>query len=191
LRRAAVGGGLLVVPASGLSAFAGAASAATLPDADLAYLRLLIAAELLAIDFQTQALRSGKLRHPATRLMRQIRADENAHYITLSDLMAAEDQTPTTAGDINFSYPKGSFGSQASVLKLARRLEHLLVGAYLGAVVNVESPQLRLPIGQIAANEAQHSGALAGLEGRSVVGRALAEPWPMVAVSDALDRFES
>jgi hypothetical protein len=42
LRRGAVGGGALLVSASGLTAFAGAASAATIPDADLAYLRLLV-----------------------------------------------------------------------------------------------------------------------------------------------------
>ena len=61
LRRGAVGGGALLVSASGLSAFAGTAAAAAPPDADLAYLRLLIAAELLGIDFQTHALASRKL----------------------------------------------------------------------------------------------------------------------------------
>ena len=37
-----------------MSALAGSAAASTLPDNDLSYLRLLIGAELLAIDFQTQ-----------------------------------------------------------------------------------------------------------------------------------------
>src|SRR5215469_3928414 len=80
LRRGAVGGGALLISASGVSSLAGVASAATLPDADLAYLRLLIAAELLAIDFQTQALTSGKLRRKgAAAVLRRMRADEKAH----------------------------------------------------------------------------------------------------------------
>jgi ferritin-like protein len=181
----------LLLSASGLSAFTGVASAATLPDADLAYLRLLIAAELLAIDFQAHALASGKLRHAASSLARRIRADEKAHYDLLAGLVTAAGQTPATAGDIDFSYPKGSFRSQASIVRLAGRLEHLMVGAYLGAIASVEAPELRLPIGQIAANEAQHSGALAALRGQPVIGRAFAAPLPMAAVSNALDEFES
>jgi hypothetical protein len=74
---------------------------------------------------------------------------------------------------------------------LAGRLEHLMVGAYVGAIENVETPELRLPIGQIAANEAQHQSALAGLGGRPVVEKAFAPALGMGAVSDALDEFES
>lgn len=191
LRRGAVGGGALLVSASGLSTLASVASAATPPDGDLAYLRLLIAAELLAVDFQTNALASGRLRHAARPVFRQMRADENAHYKQLATLMVAAGQVPTTAADINFSYPKGSFRSQASILRLAARLERLSVGAYVGAIENVATPGLRLPIGQIAANEAQHAGALAALTGRPVIGKALPASVSMAAASDVLDEFES
>jgi hypothetical protein len=75
--------------------------------------------------------------------------------------------------------------------RLAARLEHLMVGAYLGAVENVETRALRLPIGQIAANEAQHQGALAALHGQPVIGKPFAPALPIGAVSDALDEFES
>lgn len=192
LRRGAVGGGVLLASASGLAAVAPIASADTLPDADLAYLRLLIAAELLALDFATRALRGGKLRrNGAHALFRRIRADENAHYTQLANLLTAAGQTPATPGDIDFSYPKGSFRSQASILRLAGRLERLMVGAYVGAIENVETPELRLPIGQIAANEAQHQGAVVALAGGSVVGKTFAPALQMGAVSDALDDFES
>lgn len=192
MKRAAVGGGVLLVPASGLSAFAGAASAATLPDADLAYLRLLIAAELLAIDFQTTALASGKLRHGGVRaVVLRMRADEKAHYTDLATLLTDAGQTPATADDINFSYPKGSFRSQASIVRLGGRLEHLMVGAYVGAIQDVQTPALRRFIGQIAANESQHAGALAALTGRPVVGSAFGPVLSMAAASDALDEFES
>jgi rubrerythrin len=192
LQRGAVGGGALLVSASGLSAFSEVASADTIPDADLAHLRLLVAAELLALDFQTRALRGGKLLRPdAHSLFRLIRSDEKAHYTRLASLLTAAGQTPATSDDIDFSYPKGSFRGQASILRLAGRLERLLVGAYVGAVANVETPDLRLPIGQIAANEAQHSGAVAALSGRPAIGKAFAPALQMGAVSDALDEFES
>lgn len=191
LRRAAIGGGVLLVPGSGLAALAGTASAATYPDADLAWVRVLIAAELLALDFHTSALKSGRLRRPATKLLRQIQSDEKDHYTRLAELMTTAGQTPANIGDIDFSYPAGTFRSEASILRQAGQLEHILVGAYVGAIENVGTPEIRLPIGQIAANEAQHSSGLRALEGRTAVGRAFAQSWPIQDVSDALDGFES
>lgn len=192
LRRGAVGGGALLVSASGLSAFAGTASADAPPDADLTYLRLLIAAELLGIDFQTHALASRKLHTKGSAaLIRRMRADENAHYAKLAALLTAARQTPATSADIDFAYPKGSFRSESSILTLAGRLERVMLGAYLGAAENVETPDLRLPIAQIAANEAQHVGALEALEGRSVIGKAFTPALQIGSVSDALDEFES
>lgn len=196
LRRGAVGGGALLVSASGFSTLGLAevanASAATTPtDGDLAYLRLLIAAELLAIDLQSKALHSRKVKHEAHALFARMLSDEKQHYTQLATLLTDAGGTPATADDIDFSYPKGTFRTQASITSFAGRLEHLMVGAYLGAVESVETPQLRLPIGQIAANEAQHQGALAALHGQSVVGKPFEPALPMGVVSDALDEFES
>jgi hypothetical protein len=192
LRRGVVGGGVLLASASGLATVAPVAAADTPSDSDLAYLRLLIAAELLAADFQTRALTGGKLRRGgAHALFHRIRADEKAHYTKLAGLLTAAGQTPATSNDIDFSYPKGSFKSQASIVRLAGRLEHLMVGAYVGAIESVETAELRLSIGQVAANEAQHQGAFAALGGGSAVGKAFAPGLQMSAVSDALDEFES
>src|SRR5215471_13839576 len=132
LRRGAVGGGVLLASASGLAAVAPVAAADAPPDSDLAYLRLLIAAELLAVDFQTHALGSGKLRQAAHTLIRRMRSDENAHYKNLAGLLTAAGQTPATSADIDFTYPKGSFRSQGSITKLAGRIERLMLGGYLG-----------------------------------------------------------
>jgi len=191
VRRGVVGGGAVLVSASGLAVLPAVASADTLPDGDLAYLRLLIAAELLAVDFQTQALGSGKLHHAVRTLLHRMRSDETAHYTKLAAVMTAAGQTPATSADIDFSYPKGTFRTQASITKLAARLERLMVGAYLGAVQNVETADVRLPIGQIAANEAQHAGALAALQGESVIGKAFASALSIGEVSNALDEYES
>ena len=70
MRRGATGGGL-VLSGSVFAALAGRADAAVPPDNDLAYLRLLVGAELLAADFQAKALASEKLsRHSKTPPMR-------------------------------------------------------------------------------------------------------------------------
>ena len=118
-------------------------------------------------------------------------ADEHAHYQGLATLMTGAGQVPATSDDINFAYPKGSFDSEASIMKVADTLENLTLGAYLGAVQNVQTPQLRLPIGQIAANEAQHVSALAVSAGRPPIGRAFAPSLQIGAVSAALDAYES
>ena len=81
LRRGAAGGGALLLSGSAISALAGPAAAATVPDNDLSYLRLLIGAELLAIDFQTQALASGKL---ARALVGSVQADARRRERALS-----------------------------------------------------------------------------------------------------------
>jgi len=190
LRRGAVGG-TAVLSGSVLATFAERADAATPSDNDLAYLRLLVAAELLSADFQAKALMSRRLSGRSKAVFRKMAADEKAHYARLAQLMTAAGQPPATSADIDFSYPKGSLASQSSVLKLAARIEALVLGAYLGAVENVETAELRLPIGQIAANEAQHVGALAALHGGTAIGRAFPTSLQIDAASAALDRFES
>ena len=189
MRRGAVGGGA-VLSASVFGALARRADAATPSDNDLAYLRLLVAAELLAADFQAKALASGRLNRHSRTVVRKMATDERRHYARLAQLVTAAGQPPATPSDIDFSYPKGSFASQASVLKLAAEIETLVLGAYLGAIENVEAAELRLPIGQIAANEAQHAGALAALRGRNAIGRAFAPSLQIDEASAALDRFE-
>ena len=184
-------GGAALVASSGLAAWLAGEAAAAAPDNDLAYLRLLIGVELLAADFQDQAARSGKLSGAAAAALKKMQADEKAHYAGLAQLVAAAGQTPATADDIDFEYPKGAFESQKTILQLAWAIETLSVGACMGAIENVQTPQLRLPIGQIGANEAQHVSALAPTLGRPVIGRAFAPSLSIEDVSAALDGYES
>ena len=156
LRRAGLAGGALLIPGS----LAGVATASA-PEGDVAYLRLLVGAELLAADFQAQAI-AQPATGVSTAVLRKMIADEKAHYSALAQLVERAGQTAATANDIDFSYPKGAFASERSMLDLAARVESVSLGAYLGAVENLQTPELRLPIGQIAANEAQHVGALGG-----------------------------
>lgn len=189
--RAAAGGGALLASASGLAAFVPAAFATTPPDGDLAYLRLLIAAELLAVDFYTQALAHGDLDQQYGPRAQRILADETEHYNLLAALMTAAGQTPATSGDIDFSYPAATFAGTSSALRFASRLESVLVGSYIDAVTNVQTAAYRGTLAQILANEARHQSALAGLRGGSLIGTALPTPIPMATVSAFLDNYES
>jgi len=170
----------LVIAASGVGAFAPAAFADAPTPGDLAYLRLLIAAELLAVDFYEQAAVSLR-----------ILADEKEHYTLLAALMTAAGQTPTTADDIDFSYPTGTFASRRSVLRFAKELERMLAGAYIDALEHVETPGYRLTMGRIVANEAQHHSAIAALQGEPPIQRSFPTAVRIDAMSNYLDRYES
>jgi ferritin-like protein len=187
LARAGAGAAVLV-GGSAVGALAAPARAPT-PDGDLAYARLLVALELLSLDFYSRALGS---RHFASGLeLRRARAAERSHYDAVSAILVAAGQTPATAEDIDFSYPRGSFDSWPAVAKLGVRLESLSLGAYLGAVRAVVTPDLRNHAARAAASEAQHLSVLSGAVG----GRRLGPPLPPTLsidhVSDALDAYTS
>jgi ferritin-like protein len=188
LRWGAAGSAALLFPRG---ASASAAPAETPPDADLAYLRLLIGAELLAIDFHSRALGSRRRSGMLASTLRRALADEKQHYATLARLLQNAGQAPATSGDVDFTYPRGSLASRVAIAHLGWTIETLLLGAYLGAIENVQTAELRLPIGQIAANEAQHLSALAPAVGKLRIGRAFPTALPMSAVSSRLDAFES
>jgi hypothetical protein len=184
-------GALLLGSGGALAALARPAAAAGIPDGDLAYLRLLIAVELLKVDYGMRASTGSGLAPAAQKLLKRVVADDKRHYAGLAALFANAGQTPATGDDVDFSYPRGSFASGATTAKLGRKLSMLSTGAYLGALENVETPALRLPLAQIAANEAQQAGAFAQLTGGHVVGSAFAPSLQIDAVSAALDQYES
>src|SRR5215475_7822207 len=93
-------GAALVVGGSTVGALAAPAGVAT-PDNDLAYARLLVALELLTLDFYAQALRSG--RFAASLEMRRARAAEKQHYDGVAAVLTNAAQVPATAADIDFS----------------------------------------------------------------------------------------
>ena len=190
LRNGARGGALIVASGTGVAGLAPSARAAV-PDGDLAYLRLLVAVELLTADFATQALAGKKLTGRASALVKHALGDDKAHYKGLASVQSGTGQPPAVADDIDFTYPKDAFARQASILRLGSTLSRLSLGAYLGAVEGLQTPEVRGPVAQIAANEAQHVSAYAQLLGRPVVGRAFASALPIDAVSAALDAYES
>lgn len=190
LRGLAAGSVALAAPATAISFFAGPATAAT-PDADLAWLRVLVAVELLSEDFHQRGAASGKVGRSGVQTLKRIAGGDATHYDRLAAVLTNAGQTPTTADDIDFTYPKTTFAKGGSILRLGLRIETLSLGAYLGALATVESADLRLPLAQIAASEGQHAGAVARLLGHPVASNPFPPPLSIDNVSLALDAFES
>jgi hypothetical protein len=181
-------GAAFVVGGSAVGALAAPARAAT-ADADLAYARLLVALELLSLDFYSRALRSG--RFAARSELRRARAAEKQHYDSVAAVLADAGQVPATAQDIDFSYPRGSFDSHRSLVRLGVRLESLSLGAYLGAVRALQTPEFRNHAARAAASEAQHLSVFSGAVGGRRLGPPLPPTLPIDRVSAALDEYTS
>jgi hypothetical protein len=186
LSRSARGGVAVITAGTALGALAGTARAETLPDADLAYLRMLITTELLGADFYKNAVAAQPYDGPAANELKVALANEGEHYATLSTIVTNAGQTPATADDIDFSYPKRSFATTGAVTKLAVSLEALFLGAYLGAVAGVQTSSLMPSFARIAANQAQHLTVFSQLLGRSSFKAAMPAPLTIDAVTQAL-----
>jgi hypothetical protein len=189
---------VLALAGSGLGAFAATADATppnsslgALPANDLAYVRLLVALELLTIDFYGHAIGSGHLDRPTADVARLAHVNEQAHYAFLARTLAASGQTALTSADINFAYPKGGFYTASSVLDLAITLETLSMSASLGAAGSLATPALAGAIAQIAVNEAQHRTVLATADQADLFQDAFPAPMTIEEASNALDAYTS
>jgi len=189
LSRSAKGGAALLVAGSAVGRLAGVAAAAPLPTTDLAYVRLLVGVELLASDFYTQAVAASNANPAVTWYLKRALLNENDHYASVSGILTGAGQTPAVAGDIDFSYPAGSFDSQASILKLALRLEELSLGAYLGALAALQSPAIMGGPARIAASEAQHVAYFTSALGGKTFKSSFPDALTIDQVSDALDAY--
>lgn len=190
LSRGAKGGAALLVAGSVAGPLLGSAAAAT-PDADLAYLRLLIGTELLAADFYTQAVAAKQIDGALLRYVKRALFNEVEHYQALSGLLTGAGQTPASPADFDFAYPNAAFASKRSIAKLAVSLETTALGAYLGAVASVQTEGFKQPFARIAASESQHLGLVSRMSGGDPVGISFPDALSIDEVSDALDSFTS
>jgi Ferritin-like domain len=187
--RGAKGGAVLLVTGSALGRFVGTAAAAPLPLADLAFARLLVGAELLAQDFYSQAVAASNSGPVVDGYLHRALANEQEHYQSVSGILTGAGMTPAVAGDIDFSYPAGTFASQGSIVKFARQLEELLLGAYLGAIAGIQTDSLKGGLAQIAASEAQHASYFNAAGGTKAFKNAFPSPLTIDQASNALDAF--
>ena len=182
----------LLLAGSTLGEFAPEAAAADkLPDGDLAYARLFVTVELLALDFYRQAIAARHFGARAFEELRRASADEHQHYESGAAILVSQGQIPATAADIDFSYPSGSFASRGSIAKLGVQLESTALGGYLGAVEGFQTDALKQPAASAAASESQHLSVFAAeLSGRRI-GAAFPRPLTIDRVSGVLDKFTS
>lgn len=157
LSRGARGGAALFVAGTAVTALAPVAAAADpLSDNDLAIARVLVAAELLGIDFYQRSIAAKKLDKEDTKRFAQILANEKEHYQSVAEILSGAGQVPATALDIDMTYPKDTFTSAGSIAKQAQKIETIMLGCYLGAVAGFQAVRIAAGLATIGASEAQH-----------------------------------
>ena len=149
LSRGAKGGLALVAGGSVLAAAVGPALGAA--SGDVAIAKLAATAELLAIDFYSMAIASGKLSGDQLAYLQSARLNEQAHYKALAGVLGSG-----APKGLKFKYPSGTFGAKKSIAATGTALETAFVGAYMGAVTALKDNTLKGVAAQIGANEAQH-----------------------------------
>lgn len=191
LSRGAKGGATLALAGSLAGSFVGSASADTISDADLAYARLLVGAELLAADFYTQVIAAKQFSGDELKYLNRAFFNEQEHYHAVSGILTGAGQVAAAPADFDFTYPKGTFDSKGAIAKLGVTLETTLLGAYLGAVDALQADALKLSVARIAASEAEHLSVLTRLQGGDPVGISFPNPLAIDEASDALDAYTS
>lgn len=184
-------GAVFVLGGSVAGVFAASAAADAIPDGDLAYARLFVGAELLALDFYTQAVASKQFAGSELRYLKRALFNEQEHYQTVAEILNGAGQTPASSSDFDFSYPKGTFASRGLIAKLGVTLETVFVGAYLGAVDALQTAALKQPAARIAASEAQHLSVFTALSGGDPVGVSFPSPLTIDQASFAMDGFSN
>ena len=188
LSRGAKGGAALVVAGGALGVFAAAADADALPVGDLAYARLLVASELLASDFYQQAIAASNASGGVMKYLKRAYLNEQEHYQSVAGIISGSNNVPAVSGDFDFTYPSGTFDTEASILKFAVQLESTILGTYLGAVGGIQTNSFKTGLAQIAACEAQHQSYFTVLTGGKTFN--LSFP-PALTIQQASDAFSA
>jgi hypothetical protein len=190
LSGSAKGGAALLAAGGVLGEFVDSAAAA-LPSNDTVYVRLLVGAELLASDFYSQAINASVTSSAVTKYLKLAYFNEQQHYQSVAGILSGEGVTPAVSNDITFTYPSGTFATQDSIVALAKSLEDMTLGTYLGAMSQIQTTSLLTGLSQIAACEAQHASYFTSAAG----GRAFRLSFPpalnITQASNALAAYSS
>ena len=81
------------------------------------------------MDFHPRGVAERQARPPGGTVLKRIAAGDSAHNDRLARVLTDAGQTPATADDIDFTYPKNTFATGGSILKLALKIETLSLGA--------------------------------------------------------------
>jgi len=187
----AKGAAALLVSGSLAGAVVSPAAADSIPAADLAYARLLVGVELLAVDFYTAAIAAKQFGPVVTTFIKRARFNEQEHYAAVSGILTGAGEVAASSSDFDFSYPAKSFASKGAIAKLGVSLESTFLGAYLGAVAALQTNALKQPVARIAASEAEHLGAFTRLAKREPIGNSFPDALTIDQASNALDAYTS
>lgn len=130
-------------------------------DIDIANFAL--ALEFLEAEFYQKAVNSGVLSGEALSYVAATGDHENQHVDAIIGLINQFGGTPIEKPQ--FTFPSGTFASQSSILELAATFEPVGVGAYLGALPLIESPDVVAAAASIEVIEGEHVVAINDLLG--------------------------
>jgi hypothetical protein len=150
---------------------------------------LLVGVELLATDFYTQAIAAANATPAVTWYLKRASSNEQEHYQSVAGIISGAGQTPAVSGDIDFSYPDGTFDSAKSIVAFAEQLETTVLGAYLGAVGGIQTSALKTGIARIAACEAQHVSYFSTAQGGKAFSLSFPSDLSIDQASNALDTY--
>ena len=129
---------------------------------DLEIVRFALQMEQLEAAFYAQVVGAHQKRAYLTarqfELTQQIAAAEAAHVSALQAVLTGANQSAPDAPA--FAFPAEVFLSPITFSRLAYTLEEIGIGAYLGAVGNIQSDEIRRAAASIYGAEAQHAAIL-------------------------------
>jgi hypothetical protein len=132
-------------------------------EGDLEIANFALTLEYLEAEFYQLAIDAGVLEGEALARIQATLDHENQHVEALIGLIEGAGGTPVEKPE--FTFPEGSFDSQAAILELAGTFEPVGVGAYLGAAPLISSQDVLAAAGSIAGVEGEHVVAIRDLLG--------------------------
>jgi Ferritin-like domain len=151
LRRIGAGGATVVGGGALLGALPKLASAATIPESDVAILNFALSLEYLESAFYTEANANTKLKGETARFARVAANHEYAHVKFLQSILGAR---AIAAPRFDF---KGATSDQGRFQATADVLENTGVHAYLGQMSSIKNANVLTGAGRILPVEARHA----------------------------------
>jgi hypothetical protein len=182
-------GAALAVAGGAVGAFTETASADPVSDQDLAYVRLLVTAELLQENFYNQAVAASNTSGQVQKYLKRAAMNEQQHYQSVSGIITGTGNVPAVAADVNFSYRAGTFDDEKSIVKAAAALESAVVSMYAGAMGGIVTNQWKTGLAQIAACEAQHCSYFQTTVGSHPFWLSFPPPFTIQQASDAMNAY--